>query len=97
MHKKLFGALYIINIGAEALFTLVLPAALFWGIAWLTVTYLSFPDWVFVPAIVLGLLLGFYMMIKFILTAMEGLERLEKEQKERLKKQNKSNENNKNG
>ena len=94
MHKKLFNALYIINIVAEALFTLVIPAGLFYGIAWLLITYLSFPNWIYAIAITLGLLLGFYMMIKFVLTAMKGLERLESEQKAKEKDRK---ENHKNG
>ena len=81
MHKKVFNALYIINIVAEALLTLVIPAALLAGLAWLSVTYLGAPTWLYAVAITLGLMTGFYMMIKFILTAMAGLERLEAQQK----------------
>ena len=87
VHKKLFSALYVINIVAEALFTLILPGAIFAGIGWLSVTYLSAPEWIYAPAIVIGLLLGFYMMIKFVLTAMAGLERLEAEQRSKRKEE----------
>ncbi len=81
MHKKFFNALYIINIVSQAFFTLLIPMGFFGGIAWLTVKFLCAPSWVFVPALVIGVLLGFYSMIKFVITSMEGLQRLEKEQK----------------
>ena len=89
MHKKLFSALYIINILAQALFTLVFPVAIFAGGAWLAVKYISAPGWIYAPVIVVGFLLGFCSMIKFILTAMAGLERLEAEQRSKEQKNNK--------
>lgn len=85
MHKKLFNALYILNIVSQALFTLVIPAALLYGITWLLVLKLSLPEWLYAIALVLGFVLGFISMIKFILTSMAGLERLEKEQKDKKK------------
>ena len=91
MHKKLFNALYVINILAQALFTLVFSAAVFGGISWLAVKYLSAPGWIYVPAIVVGVLLGFYSMVKFILSAMSGLERLEAEQKKKEESNRKEN------
>jgi hypothetical protein len=83
VHKKLFGVLYTLNIIAQAFFSLVFPAAIFAGVAWLAVEYWSAPGWVYAPAILLGLLLGFYSMIKFVLAAMTSLERLENEQKKK--------------
>ena len=80
MHKKLFNALYILNIVSQALFTLIIPAALLYGIAWLLVTRLSLPEWIYAVALVVGFILGFVSMIKFVLTSMAGLERLEKDQ-----------------
>jgi hypothetical protein len=85
VHKKLFNALYILNIVSQALFTLVIPAALLYGITWLLVLKLSLPEWLYAIALVLGFVLGFISMIKFILTSMAGLERLEKEQKDKKK------------
>ncbi len=90
VHKKFFNALYILNIISQAFFTLLIPMALLGGVAWLLVAKLSCPEWLFVPALVLGVLIGFFSMIKFVLTAMAGLERLEKEQ-------NSMKENDKNG
>ncbi len=81
LHKKLFNALYVLNIVSQAIFTLLIPVGIFGGIVWLLVKYCSAPAWLYAPALVLGFLLGFCSMIKFVLSAMAGLERLEKEQK----------------
>ena len=67
------------NIVFQAFVTLLIPAGLGWLGAWLLVTYAACPPWVYVPLIVIGVLVGFYSMIKFVLTAMSGYERLEKE------------------
>ncbi len=75
---------------SQAIITLLIPVGIFGGIAWLLVRFASAPTWLFVPALVLGVLLGFFSMIKFVLNAMAGLERLEKEQ-------NSKKENDKNG
>ena len=91
MHKKLFNALYVINILAQALFTLILPVGVLLGISWLAVKHLSAPGWIYVPAIVVGVLLGFYAMVRFVLAAMSGLERLEAEQKKKEESNRKEN------
>ena len=72
----------------QGFFSLVMPAGLFAAIAWLLVGAAGAPKWVFVPFIAVGTLVGFYSMIKFILTASRALEHLESEQaqKERNKK-----------
>ena len=79
MYGKLISALYVMNIVFQAFVTLLIPAGLGWLGAWLLVTYASCPPWVYAPLIVIGVLVGFYSMIKFVLTAMSGYERLEKE------------------
>ena len=81
MHKKLFNALYVLNILGQALFTLVTPAALLGAVAWLLNAKAGVGSWIYAVLIVIGLLLGFYSMIRFVISAMAGLERLENEQK----------------
>ena len=85
MHKKITNALYVLNIVFQSFFDLVTPAALLFGVSWLLVRYLSLPEWIYAPAIIIGLLLGFVSMVKFIITAMGGLERLEGEQRNKEK------------
>ncbi|MBQ8321530.1 MAG: AtpZ/AtpI family protein [Clostridia bacterium] len=93
MYKKLVGALYIMNIVSQAIFTLLLPILVGLGISWLLVTYLSAPSFIYVILIMLGVLSGLYSMVRFVLSAMAAYERLEKEQTE-SKKTNKTGNNN---
>ena len=81
MHKKLFNALYALNVIGQAIFTLLIPAALFFAIGWALNTYLGVGGWIYAVTVTLGVLLGFYSMIKFTVSAMRALERLEDEQK----------------
>lgn len=93
VYKKLVGALYIMNIVSQAIFTLLLPILVGFGISWLLVTYLSAPSFIYVILIMLGVLSGLYSMVRFVLSAMAAYERLEKEQTE-SKKTNKTGNNN---
>lgn len=83
MHKKIFNAVYALNIFFQGFFSLVFPAGLFSATAWLLVSRAGAPVWIYAPFILIGVLLGFYSMIKFILSAFRTLEALEKEQKEK--------------
>ncbi len=85
MHKKIFSVMYAVNIIAQAVFSLLTPAALLFALSWLFVKRFGAPTWIYVIAIVLGILLGLVSMIKFVITSSESLARLEKEQN---KKQN---------
>ena len=80
MHKRVFNAVFILNILFQALLSLVAPAALTFLLAWLLVSRCSFPEWVYAVAIILGLLAGLVSMVRFIISATGSLERLEKEQ-----------------
>lgn len=82
MYRKLVSVLYMLNILSQGLFTLVMPAALGFGIGWCAVRYLGAPEWIYAPLLVVGILWGFYSMIKFILTATAGYDRLERQQSE---------------
>ena len=81
MYRNLVGALYVLNIVFQAIFTLATPPALFFFINYLCVSKLSFPKWTYVISLSVGFILGIISMIKFAITASEGLERLEKQRK----------------
>ena len=78
--KKLVNAMYVLNIISQAIFDLALPIG--FGVlgSWLLVKYASAPGWIYAPLVVLGALIGFYTMVKFVVSAMAALERLENEQ-----------------
>lgn len=85
MYKKFVSTLYVMNIIAQSIITLVTPAALMFLLAWLLVEKCSLPSWVYVPFIALGFLAGFVSMIRFAISASEGLNRLEREQRKSTK------------
>ena len=96
MNRKLFNALYAINIVAQAIFTLAFPIALGVLGSWLLVTYAGWQGWIYAPLVLVGVLIGFYSMIRFVLTAMAGIERLEKQQDSELKRTDLGNDNEEN-
>ncbi len=79
-YVRFVGALYVLNILWQALFSLAAPIGVMFFISHLLVRYASSPTWIYAPFIVVGALAGLISMIKFVLSAMEGFERLEKEQ-----------------
>ena len=78
-YKRFVSAMYVINIVAQAIFTLITPAALLFFISWLCVSRLGAPEWIYAVAIPLGVISGFISMVKFILAACANLDRLEKQ------------------
>ncbi len=77
--------IYVLNIVAQALFSLLFSVAVFFGIGYLAVNTWGAPSWVYVPLILIGVGTGILSMVKFILAAMAGLDRLE-EQRRKSKK-----------
>lgn len=90
MYKKFVGSLYVMNIVTQSIVTLISPAALMFFFAWLLVNKCSLPSWIYAPFITLGVLAGFISMIKFAISASEGLERLERHGKSKEKSKEES-------
>lgn len=82
MYKRFVGAMYVINIIAQAMFTLLIPAALMLAVAWLFVEKCGAPGWLYAVLVTLGIISGFISMIRFVIRASESLERLEKQRKD---------------
>ena len=87
MYKKFISALYSLNIIAQCIFTLLTPTALTLLISWLLVKYASVPTWIYAILVPLGVISGLISMVKFAISASEGLERLERERDKKQKKQ----------
>ena len=79
MYKNLVGALYVMNIVFQCVLTLVFPAALMFFVSWLFISKLSAPVWLYAILVPIGFVWGLVSMIKFAISASEGLERLEKQ------------------
>ena len=81
MYRNLVSAMYVLNIVFQAIFTLLFSPAILFGINYLFVWKLSFPKWTYAISLSVGFIIGIISMIKFAITASEGLERLEKQRK----------------
>lgn len=79
--NRLMNVMYVLNIVVQSFFNLLLPIGLMVLFSWLLTEKMNVGQWIYVVLILLGVIVGFISMIRFILTAMAGLERLEKEQK----------------
>ena len=79
MYKRLVSSLYVINIVFQSILTLLSPPALFFFINYICISRLSFPKWTYAISITVGFIVGIISMIKFAVSASEGLERLEKQ------------------
>ena len=79
MYKNFVGALYVINIILQCIFTLATPALFMFCLSWLFIAKLGAPTWLYAILIPIGFIMGLISMIKFAISASEGLERLEKQ------------------
>lgn len=82
MLRGLIGATYVLNIVFQGLFSLLMPIAFFFGISYLSVTYLGAPSWLYAILMPVGAIFGMISMIRFILIACKNLERLEASREE---------------
>ncbi len=86
MHRKLFNAMYALNIFFQSFFSLVTPTALGFLVAYLLNAKAGVGSWIYALLVTLGVLTGFYSMVKSILAASRALENLEKEQRQNEEK-----------
>ena len=83
MHKKLFVAVYALNIFFQSALSLAMPAGLGFLIAYLLNVKAGVGGWIYAPLVTVGVLTGLYSMVKFVLTASRALEALEREQRKK--------------
>ncbi len=84
--RQTYSAIYVVNIVFQSIFTLLTYIGGSLLAAWLLVEKCGLPSWVYPILIILGVVSGFFSMIKFILSTMNALDRLEKSQKEKRRK-----------
>lgn len=80
------NALQALNIIIQSFFNLLTPMGFSLLVSWLLVEKAGFPVWLYAVLIILGVAVGFYSMIRFLISALAALERLEKEQEDRKRK-----------
>jgi hypothetical protein len=79
MKNKAFGFMYSLNVIGQAIFSLLTPAALMFGISWLLINKLSAPMWIYAITLPIGIISGLFSMVKTVIAATGALERLEKQ------------------
>ncbi len=94
MYSKFVHTFYYFNIAVQSVFSLLTPIGLATLLAWFLSSRGLAYGWIYAPLILLGVGVGLYSMIHFILTASAQVRALEEaaEQKqrcERLKKEKK--------
>lgn len=94
MYKRIVGGLYVLNIIAQSILTLLIPAGLMFLVSWLLVTYCATPEWIYAVLIPIGVLSGLVSMVRFAIRASEALNRLEAERDRNSAKTNNTNGNN---
>ena len=90
--RETYSAIYVINIVFQSIFTLVWSIGLALLVGWGCVSWLSAPDWIYVPLITLGVISGLVSMVRFILTAMRSLDRIEEDGRKKMKSSGRKNE-----
>ena len=83
VYKKLVGALYMLNIIAQSIVTLLIPAGIMFLISWFCVEKFSAPTWLFAVLVPIGVISGFISMIRFVIRAAEGVERMDNSNKKK--------------
>ncbi|MBQ2737674.1 MAG: AtpZ/AtpI family protein [Clostridia bacterium] len=83
MLRKFITPVYIVNMVLQGFISLAAPIGLLFGAAYLLVTYLSWPEWIYVVFIMLGVFSGLYSMVSFIITASRSLEAIERQHRQK--------------
>lgn len=81
MYKKLYGALYLLNIVLQGFWCLMFPMGVAFGLGWLAVRYISWPTWCYVPLMLIGAIVGLISMCRFLISATNAMDRLERQRK----------------
>ena len=83
MYRKFISAMYLLNIIFQSFFDLALPIGATILISWLLVEKAGAPGWIYAPLVVIGVVIGFFSMIRFILSATRALDRIEAQSKQK--------------
>lgn len=87
MHKKLYKALEMLNLLSQTIYVLLLPVGIGALISFVLTKYLSCPSFIWAILITLGVLIGLYSMVKYILSATENIKKVEMQQEKRRQEQ----------
>ena len=83
MYKKFITPIYTVTIIFQSFFSLLTPIGLMWLFAWLLNTHAGVEPWIFAVFILIGVFVGLYSMVSFVIRASHALELLEKQHEEK--------------
>lgn len=84
-HRKIFSFAYAFNYISQAAFCMICPAAIIVLIGIYIQKKTGAGDWLVAASIVIGVLVGFYCMISYLVKSSFALELAEKKDKEKSK------------
>ena len=87
MKRGWIRSMYLWNIVIQSIVSLLTPIAVLGGVAWLLSERYRIGGWIFVVLILLGVFVGLFSMVRFLLGASRALESLERENREKEKNQ----------
>ena len=90
--KRAYSAIYIVNVIFQAAITLLMHIGGGLLLSWILVEKCGLPSWLYAVTILIGVMTGFFSMIKFILSTMNALNHIEKSQKSKQRKKGQNNE-----
>lgn len=80
MKTRVYNAAYLINVIFQAFWNLLFPMALGFFAGWLLTSRFGLPSWVYAALIIIGMGIGLFSMIKFLIYALDAFEKIEKAQ-----------------
>ena len=74
----------MLNLLFQAIYTLALPIGIGALASFLLVKYASAPGWIWAVLLTLGVFIGLYSMVRFIIAYADGMDRQEKQREKEL-------------
>lgn len=80
MNKHIYNGAYLINVIFQAFWSLLFPMALGFLAGWLLTARFGLPSWIYAVLLLVGVGIGLFSMIKFLIYALDAFEKIEKAQ-----------------
>ena len=81
MINKFFNFAYALNVFIQSAFSFIFPVGIFIAGAWALVRYCSLDKWVYIPAILIGVICGVYSLFKYAIYATKNMPKVKSRSK----------------
>ena len=71
------------NLIFQGFFNLAFPIVLMFFLGMLLVSKCSAPEWIYAPLLILGVFIGLFSMVKFLIYTLKSFEQMEQAQKDK--------------